>query len=85
MFSIFNFSLVVYSFFILREVSLTISIHIDRQLIDCQQTSGKSLEEMEEVFGSQQSAIDVEASRAKAEELEAHKTDANQTVRHVER
>ncbi|KAL6808362.1 general substrate transporter [Trichoderma camerunense] len=66
MFSIFNFSLVVYSFFILRE------------------TSGKSLEEMEEVFGSKQNTIDVEASRVKAEELEAHKMGADQMVRHVE-
>ncbi|KAK0763350.1 hypothetical protein N5P37_002727 [Trichoderma harzianum] len=66
MFSIFNFSLVVYSFFILRE------------------TSGKSLEEMEEVFGSKQNAIDVETSRVSPEELEAHKMGADQMVRHVE-
>ncbi|CRG92426.1 Quinate permease [Talaromyces islandicus] len=53
MFAIFNYSLVVYAFFVLRE------------------TSGKSLEEMEEVFGSAQTTVDTEAIRAKVEQSQA--------------
>ncbi|MCJ1477913.1 hypothetical protein MMC13_006587 [Lambiella insularis] len=48
MFCIFNYAIVVYSWWILRE------------------TAGRSLEEMENVFGSAETAFDVEATRRKA-------------------
>ena len=48
MFAIFNYAIIVYSWWILRE------------------TQGKSLEEMENVFGSIETAYDVEAVRAQA-------------------
>ncbi|KAH8200597.1 hypothetical protein TruAng_005249 [Truncatella angustata] len=52
MFCIFNWALAVYAWFFIKEL----------------QTKGRSLEEMEELFGSSQTAIDVEAVHRKARE-----------------
>lgn len=71
MFCIFNWAISVYSWVFLKEVSdpylccfilrlLTISVRT--------QTKGRSLEEMEFVFGSKETAFDAEATRRKAEE-----------------
>ncbi|CZR64016.1 related to quinate transport protein [Phialocephala subalpina] len=65
MFSIFNYALVVYAFFVLKE------------------TQGKSLEEMEAVFGSRETAVDSEAIRAKIERQANGKANAEYEVAHV--
>ena len=73
MFCIFNWAISVYSWLLLKEVSdfslllihtfsmLTLSVRA--------QTKGRSLEEMEIVFGSKETAFDAEATRRKAGEV----------------
>lgn len=51
MFSIFNYAIIVYSFFILKEVRAYPSlVTLPGQANEHTQTAGKSLEEMEDVF-----------------------------------
>ena len=57
MFAIFNYAIIIYSWWILRE------------------TQGKSLEEMEDVFGSVEMTYDIEAVRAQARARWAGKTE----------
>ena len=57
MFAIFNYAIIIYSWWILRE------------------TQGKSLEEMENVFGSVEMTYDIEAVRAQARARWAGKTE----------
>ncbi|KIM97446.1 hypothetical protein OIDMADRAFT_169245 [Oidiodendron maius Zn] len=66
MFCVFNYALVAYAYFVLRE------------------TSGKTLEEMEEVFGSTETAADLEGARAEVERYKAAQGDKGYEVEHVD-
>jgi hypothetical protein len=50
MFAIFNYAIIVYSFFVLREVCLRLYYLPKEYTNKLIKTAGKSLEEMEEVF-----------------------------------
>ncbi|KAI9739923.1 MAG: hypothetical protein M1818_004979 [Claussenomyces sp. TS43310] len=72
MFAIFNYALVFYAFFVLKEVrNCVASVHQrSLELMKIKQTRGRSLEEMEDVFGSVETTIDSEAIRSKVIEHE---------------
>lgn len=72
MFCIFNWAISVYSWVLLKEVSdvslLLIYILSMLTMFVRAQTKGRSLEEMELVFGSKETAFDAEATGRKAGE-----------------